>query len=255
VAVANAVCVYDHYGKLLHRFSAGELIRDVAVNDEGIYLLYPSKIEVYSLDGGTLIREWEACSELSNYCSFALAADFVFVTDMENKNICKYTAEGNFVKFIKSPNGFIIPSLTFGIEYIDGALYCSNSGRHLVESYTLEGEYIASFGEPGHDLGLFNGCCNPVHLTHTKQGDIITSEKGNPRISCYGKDGSFRSLLLDSQTLGGGRVAYDVKVQDDKLFVAGKDVISVFQYEKVLASATSCSTCKVSCPLREGINV
>jgi hypothetical protein len=88
VAVSNAILVFDYYGKTLHRFPAGEVIRDMAVNEEGIYLLYPAKIEVYTQEG-KLMREWEACSELSNYCSFALASSWVFVTDMANKNISK----------------------------------------------------------------------------------------------------------------------------------------------------------------------
>jgi len=249
VAVAKEVSVYEPTGTLLYRFPAGELIRDIAVNEQGIHLLYPSKVEVFT-EEGTLNRQWEACSELSNYCALALAEGFVFVTDMENKNICQYTADGAFVRFIHSPNGFVIPSLSFGIEYIDGAIYCSNSGRHLVESYTLTGDYIAAFGAPGQDIGLFTGCCNPVHLTHTSTGEIITSEKGNPRISCYSKDGSFRSLLLDSESLGGGRLAYDVKVEGDKLFVAGDHAIAVYQYQPAQATATACGSCGIPCPLR-----
>jgi hypothetical protein len=250
VATANAVSVYDIYGKLLHRFAAGESIRDIAVAADGVYVLYPAGIAVYSPEG-TLLRQWEACSELSDYCTFALASDWVFVTDRANRNICKYTTEGRFVRFIDSPNRFIIPSLTFGIECIDGVIYCSNSGRHQVETYTLEGEYTGSFGKAGTAPGLFTGCCNPVYITHTANGEVITSEKGDPRISCYSRDGQFRSILLDNRSLGGGHVAYDVKVRDDKIFVAGKDMVSVFRYNETFAAATaSCSGCGVTCPLR-----
>jgi hypothetical protein len=88
VAVANEVMVFDYYGKLRHRFPAGEVIRDMAVGEEGVFLLYPARIEVRTPEG-KLLREWEACSELSNYCSLALAPGSVFVPDMANKNICK----------------------------------------------------------------------------------------------------------------------------------------------------------------------
>jgi hypothetical protein len=98
---------------------------------------------------------------------------------------------------------------------------------------------------------LFAGCCNPVHLA-TANGEIITSEKGNPRISCYGSDGTFRSLLLDSRSLGGGHAAYNVKVEGERLFVAGRNKVSVFRYDERIASA--CSSCGVTCPLRNGIN-
>jgi hypothetical protein len=253
VATPEFVSIYDSHGKLQHQFSVGdETVRDMAVDGDEIYLLYPAGIEVRTHQG-EMMRKWEACSELSSYCSFALAQGFVFVTDMNNKNICKYTKEGNFVKFIGSPNGFIIPSLTFGIECIGDVLYCSNSGRHQVERYTLDGSYIGSFGKPGGAPGLFTGCCNPVHLSHTAHGDIITSEKGTPRISCYGSDGKFQSILLDNKSLGGGNTAYDIKVWEDKLYVAGKNKVSVFRYDERLASAGACSDCGVNCPLRTGI--
>jgi hypothetical protein len=255
VATTGRVLVLDPFGKQQRQFSIKEdAVRDMAIDSEEIYLLHPAKISVYSLEG-ELLREWEACSELSNYCSFALSRDFVFVTDMDNKNICKYTREGTFVMFISSPNRFVIPSLTFGIECIADVLYCSNSGRHQVESYTLDGKYLGVFGQYGTAPGLFTGCCNPVYLSQTANGDIITSEKGSPRICCYGHDGSFHSMLLDSRSLGGGNTAYDVKVWNDRMFVAGKNTVSVFRYDETLASAGTCASCGVDCPLRKGVSV
>jgi hypothetical protein len=255
VATANTVTIYDACGQQQSQFvTSEETVRDMAIDGREIYLLHPAKICVYSHEG-ILLREWEACSELSNYCSFALSSDFVFVTDINNKNICKYTREGNFVTFISSPNRFIIPSLTFGIECIDDVLYCSNSGRHQVESYALDGKYLGVFGRHGSAPGLFTGCCNPVYLSHTANGDIITSEKGSPRICCYGRDGSFRSMLLDSQSLGGGNTACDVKVWNDRMFVAGSNKVSIFRYDETLASAGTCTSCGVDCPLRSGTPV
>jgi hypothetical protein len=255
VATTGRVSIFDAYGKERRQFPIGdETVRDIAIDGDEIYLLHPTKIGVYSLEG-VLLREWEACSELSNYCSCALSHDFVFVTDTNNKNICKYTREGNFVTFIISPNKFIIPSLTFGIECIDDVLYCSNSGRHQVESYTLDGQYLGVFGRHGAAPGLFTGCCNPVYLSHTANGDIITSEKGSPRICCYGRDGSFRSMLLDSRSLGGGNTAYDVKVWNDRMFVAGRNKVSIFRYDETLASSGTCTSCDIDCPLRSGIDV
>ena len=166
-----------------------------------------------------------------------------------------YTIEGGFVKFIQSPSGFIVPSYSFGITNIDGVVYCSNPGRHLVESYSPEGEYISSFGKPGGAAGLFSGCCNPVYLAGTPTGEIITSEKGILRISCYGKNGEFHSVLLDEKALGGGHAAYEVRVWDDKLVVAGKDALSIFQYDKKLAVQTACSTCGIDCPLKIGVTI
>ena len=249
VAADNNIFIYDRTGRLLNNFAIDGQVRDLATEDGLIYILFSTRIEVYNADGEP-IRDWEACSSNSDYCSFALAPGSVFVSDAANKNLCKYTTEGNFVKFINSPNRFVIPSYTFGVTYVDGVIHCSNSGRHQVEKYSPDGEYMGAYGKPGAVAGYFCGCCNPVHLTHTSTGEIITSEKGSPRISCYGSDGQFRSVLLDNKVLGGGKVAYDVKVLDGKIFVAGKDMVSTFQYDKVLAAKTACSDCGVKCPLK-----
>ena len=254
VAAPNNIYVYEPSGALVSNFPVGSSVRDVTVDDDRVYLLYPTRVEVYDLEGGW-IRDWEACSEESDYCSLTVLSGNVFVTDAANKNICMYTIEGGFVKFIQSPSGFIVPSYSFGITNIDGVVYCSNPGRHLVESYSPEGEYISSFGKPGGAAGLFSGCCNPVYLAGTPTGEIITSEKGIPRISCYGKNGEFHSVLLDEKTLGGGHAAYEVRVWDDKLVVAGKDALSIFQYDKKLAVQTACSTCGIDCPLKIGVTI
>ena len=254
VAASNNIFMYDRTGGLINNFAIASNLRDIATDTKNIYLLFPARIEVYDREGGWLY-EWEACSSQSDYCSMALTPDALFVTDAANKNICQYTSNGNFVRFIQSPDGFVVPSYSFGITYTNGVLYCSNPGRHKVEKYTSNGEYIGSFGKAGGATGMFCGCCNPVHLAYTSTGEIITSEKGNPRISCYSPDGEFRSLLLDNRALGGGNTAYDIKIENDKIFVTGKNMISTYQYDKVLAAATACSGCGVDCPLREGITI
>ncbi|MDR2929165.1 MAG: hypothetical protein LBV41_13360 [Cytophagaceae bacterium] len=254
VAASGNIFIYNQHGTLLNNFTIKNNLRDIGVSNARIYLLFPSHIEVYDINGNQL-HAWEACSELSDYCSIAVDNDFVFVTDVASKNICKYTTDGNFKKFIQSPNGFVIPSYSFGITCANGTVYCSNSGRHQVESYSFDGEYLGSFGKAGGAAGMFCGCCNPVHLAYTSAGEIITSEKGNPRVSCYSADGKFRSLLLNSQDLGGGNTAYNIKISKNKLFAAGKNMISTFQYNMSPATKTACSNCDADCPLRKGITI
>ncbi len=254
VAASNSVSMYNPAGVLLDNFAIGSNLRDLVVCEGLIYLLFPSRIAVYTMEG-EWIRDWEACSDQSDYCSMAVMSDGVFVTDAAHKNICKYTIEGGFVTVIESPNGFIIPSYSFGITVVDGMIFCSNPGRHQVERYTPEGTYAGAFGKAGGAPGLFGGCCNPVHLTSTSTGELITSEKGNPRISCFGTDGQFRSILLDSNMLGGGNTAYDVKVRHDKVCIAGKNQVSVYRYDPTAAARTACGDCKVNCPLRSGVTI
>ena len=249
VATSNSIFIYDRVGGVLNNFAARSNLRDIAADHEHIYLLFPARIEVYNHDGEWL-REWEANSNSSDFCAMAVSRNALFVTDAANRHICKFTTGGDFVKFIESPNGFVIPSYSFGITCADDVVYCSNSGRHQVEKFTPDGEYLGSFGRAGGAAGMFCGCCNPVHLSNTSSGDIITSEKGIPRISCYSRNGAFRSILLDSKMLGGGIAAYDVKIHGDRLFVAGNNQLSTFQYDRMSAAKTACSGCSLNCPLR-----
>ena len=249
IATPNNISIYGMSGELQTNFPTPSDLRDITIYEGNIYALYPTRIEIYDRLG-EITNEWEACSENSDYCSLAVCPDGVFVTDAANKNICKYNLDGTLARFIQSPKGFIVPSYCFGITYMDGIVYCSNPGRHLVESYSTDGEFVAAFGKPGTEAGAFSGCCNPAVLTPSNNGELLTSEKGIPRISCYRTDGSFRSVLLDNKALGGGHNAYDVRVMKDKLIVAGGNKVSVFQYDKRLSALTACGQCDADCPLK-----
>lgn len=249
IVMPNVISVYGLSGELQTNFSTPSDIRDMTVHDGRIYALFPSRIEVYDRQGN-VTAEWDACSSNSDYCSLAVCQEGVFVTDASNKNICKYNLDGTLARFIKSPKGFVVPSYSFGITFMDGVIYCSNPGRHQVESYTTEGEFIASFGKSGTEPGAFSGCCNPVFLTPSNNGELLTSEKGIPRISCYRTDGTFRSVLLDGKALGGGHDAYDIRVMKDRLIVTGGNKVSVFQYDKRLSQLTACGQCEEDCPLK-----
>ena len=249
ISTPNNISVYGISGELQTSFPTPSDLRDLTVHEGLIYALFPTRIEVYNRQGD-IIRKWDACSENSDYCSFAVCPEGVFVTDAANKNICKYNPDGTLARFIQSPKGFVVPSYCFGITYADGTVYCSNPGRHQVESYTTGGEFVTSFGKSGTEAGAFSGCCNPVFLTSSNNDELITSEKGIPRISCYRKDGKFRSVLLDSKALGGGHQAYYVRMLKGKLIVAGGDKVSVFQYDKRFGEQTECGQCNADCPLK-----
>ena len=249
IATTNNIYVYGLSGELQTNFSTPSDLRDIAVMDGHVYALFPTRVEVYDRQG-EVVQQWDACSESSDYCGLAVCRDGVFVTDAGDKNITKYNLDGTLACFIRSPKGFIVPSYCFGITYMDGRIYCSNPGRHLVESYTVGGEFVAAFGKAGTDAGAFSGCCNPAIITPSNNGELLTSEKGIPRISCYSPDGEFRSILLDSKALGGGHAAYDVRVMKDKLIVAGGDKVSVFQYDRRQSQQTACGRCNKECPLK-----
>ena len=256
VAGGGSITVYSGEGGVECRFAAGPDIRDIAVADGNIYVLHPARIEVFD-SNGTMRRGWDACSDNSDYCSLAVSPSGVFVTDVFAKNICQYTLEGGLVRFIESPHGFVVPSYSFGITCHGGAVYCSNPGRHQVEIYSEDGVYRSCFGQAGTAAGSVSGCCNPVHLHVSDAGEIITSEKGIPRVSCYSPEGSFRSVLLNKKALGGGYDAYEARITSDgRIAAAGKNAVSIYKYDPHLARNCACEACGVvDCPIRRGITV
>ena len=229
VSAGQSIYILDADGNQLSSFSTQPHLRDITVSGDEIFLLYPAQIAVHHYDSGELLRQWEACSQLSDYCSFTVAGEAIYVTDAENKNICKYTTEGYFVKFIHSPKGFIIPSYSFDIDVWNDTIYCSNSGRHLIETYTLNGDFIASFGSSGAAAGSFAGCCNPVYIAFTPSGTLITSEKGIPRISNFQRNGKFNEIWLNNRMLGSRNNACAVRASEDRLFVAVRNRILIYQ--------------------------
>lgn len=249
IGTKNEISVYGMSGELQDKYAVPADMRDLTVYDGNVYALYATRIEVYGAHGDK-VRTIDACSETSDYNSLTVFDGGIFVTDASNKNICKYTLDGTLARFITSPSGFVVPSYCFGITNMNGKVYCSNPGRHKIEQYTAEGEFISSFGETGTAPGRFSGCCNPVIITPANNGEILTSEKGVPRISCYEGSGHFRSVLLDAKALGGGHAAYDVRVVKDKLIVAGGNKVSIFQYNKTLSQDTACGQCDKDCPLK-----
>ncbi|WP_430936306.1 hypothetical protein [Saccharicrinis sp. 156] len=228
VAGRESISIYNLRGELVSSFRIKPEARDIEISHKSLFVLYPAHIENYSLTGDSL-NAWDACSELSDYTAFTLTKDFVYVSDVGHKNICKYTREGNFVQFIESPDKFITPSHFFDITNKNDTIYCTNPGRHRIESYTLKGDFIAAFGRAGSEAGSFAGCCNPSYIHFDGQGRLLTSEKGNPRISHYNRSGTFNKVLLNHSLLGGGHLPYQLKTFDDKLVTAVKNKIKVFE--------------------------
>lgn len=228
---SQTVFIYHPNGEKIRQFQIQAGCNDIAVDKGRLFVLYPTFVAVYTTAGDSLDR-WEACSEQSDYCALTLTSDFAFVTDVQNKNICQYTRDGNFVRFIFSPHGFLIPSYSFDISNHNDTVYAVNSGRHLIESYTREGSFIASFGGSGTESGFFAGCCNPAFISIGENGEFFTSEKGNPRVSIFSKNGEFGQVLLNNQLLGGGYEAYRIDVDSNHLFVCNKKLINIYALKK-----------------------
>ena len=226
-------------GLYVSSFAVNPEARDIAVDmrRKEIYILYSSRIEVYNFDG-ELIREWESRDRTADYCSIGIAGVHVFASDAGNRVLTRYLYDGEFMNMVRSPNRFIIPSRpSFDIESFNDTLFVINSGSHLIEIYTEFGLFISDFGTPGLEAGSFAGCCNPIFISATPDGRLITAEKGVPRVSLFTREGEFVEVLLNSRMLSDNPFEtrpFETRMcQKGMLFVAGRNRIMIFR-EKAL---------------------
>lgn len=202
------------------------------------------------LDGDGKVRFQSPHLGRGTYLTSAAAyQDHLFLADAGNREviICDRKSGEALKRFgKKDPDrgnpGFNIPSPYFALAVaLDGQLRVANTGLLRVETYTLDGRFVSSWGEPGMKIDRFCGCCNPVYLALTGSGDFITSEKGLARINLYAADGSFKGavaghkmLVTDKElakractdcTVGAG---FDVALADNG------DVLALDPYRKVI---------------------
>ncbi len=97
--------------------------------------------------------------------------------------------------------GFVVPSPYFDLAVSRDRLLIANPGRLRIESYTFDGHFESSWGQPGMAIDHFCGCCNPVYFARLPDGGIITSEKGLARVNCYTGTGVFKGAVAGPETL------------------------------------------------------
>lgn len=181
--------------------------------------------------------------------SAAVHQDRLFFADAGNREVlvCKRESGEVLERFGKKDPalgnpGFNIPSPYFALAVAaDGKLRIANTGLLRVETYSLDGRFVSSWGEPGMKVDRFCGCCNPAYFTLTPAGDFITSEKGLARINVYAADGSFKGavagpnmLVTDKQLAKRACTDCTVGAGFDVTLDANGDVLTLDPYRKIV---------------------
>jgi len=181
--------------------------------------------------------------------SAAAYQDRLFLADAGNREvlICDRKSGEVLERFGKKDSargnpGFNIPSPYFALAVAsDAKLRVANTGRLRVETYTLDGRFVSSWGEPGMKIDRFCGCCNPAYFTLTSAGDFITSEKGLARINVYAADGRFKGavagpniLVTDKELAKRACTDCTVGAGFDVTLTTDRDVLALDPYRKVV---------------------
>jgi hypothetical protein len=156
-----------------------------------IYASTTEMILVISKDG-KMKDEWGPFEDNSLITSVSSNHSWIVYADAGNKMVVILDKQGRVERLIGQNDGqFILPSPYFDVS-LDAAnnLYIANTGHRRIETRSLQGRLISTFGEPGMAPGAFCGCCNPAHFILIPEG-FITSEKGINRIKVLSKTGEF----------------------------------------------------------------
>jgi len=197
-----------------------------------IYVAMKDHVEVYDNQGNRRTA-WEGAGKDALFTGIsvedsgvtplgmgtALASDQVFVADAGNRIVLHYEAwTGKVVcKLGEAPpgadaGGFLIPSPYFDVAARGNwQVWVTNPGRRRVELFTHEGSFKTSWGKSSPKIEGFCGCCNPTHIA-LMPGDtnLVTSEKGLPRVKVYSETGELVSVVAPPAAFAAGTVGLDV---------------------------------------------
>lgn len=212
VAVERQVLMFTADGKPAGTIAVEGTPRCLAVGGSEherpgrIYVGVEHHVEVFA--DGKRAAVWPDLGSRSILTSIAAADRDVLVADAGNRLVHRFDLEGKRLGEIgrkdESRNipGFIIPSPYFDVAIsLDGLVRVANPGRHRVEGYTLDGHLETSWGEPGEEVEMFCGCCNPANFAILPDGRFVTSEKGIPRIKVYNPQGKFECVVAGPEIL------------------------------------------------------
>lgn len=217
VAADREVFVFTPRGTAEATIAVGTPAGCLAVDrNNDLYLGLGGQVEVLKGKEGQKTT-WESAGEKAIFTSIALSTDRVYVADAGNRIVWEYDKSGRRVGQIGAKDesrdipGFIIPSPFFDVAVDpDGFLWAANTGRHLLQNFTPDGNIRTSWGKPSMEIEGFGGCCNPSHFAILEDGSFVTSEKGLARVKVYDRLGDLVSVVAGPGAFDPGTVGLDL---------------------------------------------
>jgi len=198
----DEVRVFEPDGSFIQGWKAPQKASCLAVGQDGrVYLGAPGRVEFYdargSRAGGFVAGEKDEPAIVTAIKPFGKE---VLVADAAARFIRRYDLDGKQLGVIGTKNktgNFMLPNrwLDFDVD-ARGVIRATDTGRHLVTAWALDGSPRGSFGKFGmSNPADFVGCCNPVNLALTPDGKIVTAEKMVARVKVYEPDGRLLAVI------------------------------------------------------------
>jgi hypothetical protein len=124
----------------------------------------------------------------------------ILVADATARIVRRFDATGrqhNLIGDQGKTKTFMLPNGRLDLD-VDraGVVRATDTGRHHVTAWTLDGTPIGAFGRFGmRDPADFVGCCNPMNVATTPDGKVVTSEKMVARVKVFEPDGRLLAVI------------------------------------------------------------
>ncbi|MBI3921195.1 MAG: hypothetical protein HY318_07235 [Armatimonadetes bacterium] len=231
VAGDKLVREFDENGTAQRDVRLADSPRCLGIGSNGtLYVGMKDHVEVLTPQGK---REavWKAVAPNALITSIAASNSGVFVADAGNRVVLRYDREGKLISRIgekdphKNAPGILLPSPYFDVAAAsDGLLRVQDPGRHRIETYTLDGRYLSSWGKASMGIEGFCGCCNPSHFAMFPDGRYVTTEKGLPRVKVHDAKGNLQAVVAGTELFTEHTRGLDVAV-DSRLRILVLDPV------------------------------
>ncbi len=212
----NRILGFNAEGEIITDIETGTRAGPININGGRIFHAARDHIRIYNLTG-ELLDSWAKPNEKSVLTSIAKQDTNLYVADAGARLVYHFNESGDLINQIgekeTSPDkkGFIIPSPYFDVAIgRNDELWIVNPGRHRLESYSQDGEFIYSWNKTSMGLDGFSGCCNPTHIALLEDGSFATTEKGLIRVKIHEPNGDFRALVADQSSFDKGTTGLDI---------------------------------------------
>ena len=196
------VRVFDPKGTLLRGWTVGDEAECLAVDGSGRVLVAGGeRLSIFGADGsrtgGFVAGEPGRPARITAVAAFGAE---ILVADADARIVRRVDASGRSLGVIgarSKTGGFMLPNKSLDLAVgPKGVVYATDSGRHQVTAWSLDGSPVGRFGRFGMQRPEdFVGCCNPVNLALAPDGHIVTAEKAVARVKVYRADGSLVALI------------------------------------------------------------
>jgi len=196
------VRVFTAGGEPVRQWLAGDGAECLTVGQDGrIYVAGAGRVVVFE-GGGRRVGGFAFgdSAKPPSVSAIAVHGPDILLADASARIIRRFDATGrqrNLIGDQGKTKTFMLPNGRLDVN-VDaaGVVRATDSGRHHVTSWALDGTPIGRFGKFGmQDPADFVGCCNPMNVATTPDGKVVTSEKMVARVKVFEPDGRLLAVI------------------------------------------------------------